>query len=456
MFDAGMVRPGSKVWIPVNTFDSNDPSASVTATTWANTDCHVHKDGGTTQRASSAGETLSINFDTVTGNHLLEIDTADNTTANFYEAGSTYHVRIEGVTVDAGNVNAWIGWFRIGYEAAILNTTIATLASQTSFTLEEGSAEASTYVGCPVIIHDLASAVQLAIGYISAYAVTTKTVTLAADPGIFTMAAGDSVSIFMPANVQAVAGTTQTAGDLAALVTTVDTVVDGIQNDLSNGTDGLGAIKLDTAAILTDTAEIGTAGAGLTNINLPNQTMDITGSITGNLSGSVGSVTGGLNTAAGTITTLDGLDTAQDTQHATTQGKVDTAQADLDILTGTDGVTLATSQANYAPATVAALATAQSDLDTLTGSDGATLATAQPNVGNIPGTAQTGTLSTTVMTTDLTGYADDELIGRVVIWTGGDADGQASDITDYASTNGTVTFTAITTAPANGDTFVIV
>lgn len=36
--------------------------------------------------------------------------------------------------------------------------------------------------------------------------------------------------------------------------------------DLANGTDGLGAIKSDTAAILIDTAEIGTAGAGLTNI----------------------------------------------------------------------------------------------------------------------------------------------------------------------------------------------
>jgi hypothetical protein len=33
-------------------------------------------------------------------------------------------------------------------------------------------------------------------------------------------------------------------------------------------------------------------GSGLTAINLPNQTMDIVGNITGNLSGSVGSVTG--------------------------------------------------------------------------------------------------------------------------------------------------------------------
>lgn len=52
------------------------------------------------------------------------------------------------------------------------------------------------------------------------------------------------------------------------------------------------AVKAETASILADTAEIGVAGAGLTNINLPDQTMNITGNITGNLSGSVGSVTG--------------------------------------------------------------------------------------------------------------------------------------------------------------------
>ena len=38
--------------------------------------------------------------------------------------------------------------------------------------------------------------------------------------------------------------------------------------------------------------------------------------------------------------------------HSTTDGKVDTAQTDLNILTGVDGVTLATLQANYAPNTV--------------------------------------------------------------------------------------------------------
>lgn len=42
-----------------------------------------------------------------------------------------------------------------------------------------------------------------------------------------------------------------------------------------------------------------------------------------------------------------------------------TAQADLDLLTGANGATLATSQPNYAPATAAALSTAQSDITSI-------------------------------------------------------------------------------------------
>ena len=73
----------------------------------------------------------------------------------------------------------------------------------------------------------------------------------------------------------------------------------------------------------------------------------------------------------------------------------------------------------------------------------------------IAGAAVTGTLSTTQATSDLTGYVDDELIGRTVVFTGGTADGQAGRITDYASASGLITFTTLATAPANADTFVI-
>lgn len=76
--------------------------------------------------------------------------------------------------------------------------------------------------------------------------------------------------------------------------------------------------------------------------------------------------------------------------------------------------------------------------------------------GIITGQAQTGTLSTTQATTNLTDYTDDQLIGRIIIWISGACAGEATNITDYASTGGRLTYTAMTLAPANGDTFKIV
>ena len=67
-----------------------------------------------------------------------------------------------------------------------------------------------------------------------------------------------------------------------------------------------------------------------------------------------------------------------------------------------------------------------------------------------------GTPSTTVIQTDLAETTDDHYIGRVIIFTSGNAAGEATDITDYTGSTGTVTVTALTTAPSASDTFVIV
>ena len=82
-----------------------------------------------------------------------------------------------------------------GYGEILQRTTIATLASQTSFTLTAGSADNSAYAGCMAIIEDASTAAQKATALISAYTGSTKTVTLAADPAIFTMATTDIVTI---------------------------------------------------------------------------------------------------------------------------------------------------------------------------------------------------------------------------------------------------------------------
>lgn len=90
-------------------------------------------------------------------------------------------------------------------------------------------------------------------------------------------------------------------------IVTIDGIVDSILVDTGTTLDGkLNTIDTNVDAILVDTAEIGTAGAGLTNINLPNQTMDIIGNITGSLSGSVGSVTGAVGSVTGAVGSVTG------------------------------------------------------------------------------------------------------------------------------------------------------
>lgn len=76
------------------------------------------------------------------------------------------------------------------------------------------------------------------------------------------------------------------------------------------------------------------------------------------------------------------------------------------------------------------------------------------------GAAATGTLSTTEMTTDLTVSVADQFNGRIIIFandtTTAALRGQATDITDTVVSGGKLIFTALTTAPVDGDTFVVV
>jgi hypothetical protein len=324
----GTVRPGSTIYIPFDTF-AGATGAPITLTGLAVADVKIYKDGGTTERASTSGFTLldtdGIDFDSLTGIHGVSIDLADNTTANFYTAGSRYFVVIGDVTVDSQTLRFVAATFRIGYEGAILDTTIATLASQTSFTLTAGSADNSAYVGCVAVLHDVASAVQVEMGVVSAYTGSTKTVTLASDPGIFTVAAGDNISFYPRVSVHAIAGTAQTARDIGASVL------------LSPGT-GTGQISLTSGAVLLQATQTGVTIPTVTTLtNLPsipanwltaagiaasalngkgdwnvgktgyaltattglgNQTANITG----NLSGSVGSVTGAVGSVTAAVT----------------------------------------------------------------------------------------------------------------------------------------------------------
>lgn len=206
MINLGRVRPGSTIYIPFETF-AGSTGAPITLTGLATSDIQVYKDGGTTQRASASGFTLldtdGIDFDGITGIHGFSIDLSDNTTADFWASGSRYFVVVSTVTVDSQTMSFIAASFEIGYEGSWIDTYIATLASQTSFTINSGPAEDDALNGHWAIIHDAASAVQSARVLISDYTGSSKTVTLAAG-ATFTAAAKDNISIMGMAPLQPV------------------------------------------------------------------------------------------------------------------------------------------------------------------------------------------------------------------------------------------------------------
>lgn len=197
----GKVKPGSTIYIPFDTF-AGSTGASVTMTGLAVTDVEIYKNGSVTQRASDTGYTLldtdGIDFDGLTGIHGFSVDLSSNADAGFFVAGGFYWVVVSAITVDSQTVSFVAATFTLGYEGALLDTTIATLSTQTSFTLTAGPAEDDALNGCEVVIHDIASAVQAGRAIVSDYTGSTKTVTLVAGT-TFTAAAGDNISVFLSA-----------------------------------------------------------------------------------------------------------------------------------------------------------------------------------------------------------------------------------------------------------------
>lgn len=245
MIDLGTIKPGNTIRIPFGSFAAAT-GAPAAVTNYADADIQVYKDGSTTQRASAAGLTATTTFDTLTGVNLVTIDTSDNTTAGFWAAGSEYIVIVSDITVDGQTLRFPIARFRLGLSGSILDTTIATLSSQTSFTLTVGPAEDNALIGCLMYFHDVASAVQGGFGYCTAYTGSTKTVTLAAGPS-FTIAASDNVMVLARTHVYGIGGTAQTARDLGASVL------------LSSGT-GTGQLDFTSGVVKANLAQIlGTA-----------------------------------------------------------------------------------------------------------------------------------------------------------------------------------------------------
>lgn len=109
--------PGDTLYIPLQFFNDSGASISV-GSTLAVTDIEVFKNGGVVQRATDSGYTVlgdTGNFDSrigFKGISLSLFNTSDDT--GFYDAGSSYWVGIDSVTVDSRIVRFWPAVFEVG------------------------------------------------------------------------------------------------------------------------------------------------------------------------------------------------------------------------------------------------------------------------------------------------------------------------------------------------------
>ena len=412
----------TEIRIPFNTFDSNDPSASVTVTDLVDADIEVHADGNTTPIATD-GASVIINFASETGSHMVLIDSSADAA---YTTATEYAVKVVGVTIDAATVNAWIGTFSIersGGAIALLKTLTTNVATVDTEVDKIVVATITNAAGVDVsadilVIDNFVDGIETAVvtnaagADISADILVIDNFVDGLESTIGVAGAGLSdlggMSTGMKGEVNteadgaietygldhlisaAVAGADVADNSIIADLVSKETTSD--YDDYVNTTDSLQALR-DHVGDGTNLTESGGDGDHLTAINLPNQTMDITGDITG----SVGSVTAEVTAD---VTKISGDSTAADRLEALMDG----------LIVGT---------VNDASATTTAFA-----------ADNFTEAT------------------------------DDHFNGRLITFLTGALTAQQTDITDYDAADGgqgaqEFTVTALTEAPGDGDFFII-
>lgn len=161
---------------------------------------------------SSASAVADAVWDELTSGHATAgtfgLAIGDPSTLDELYAGSDLETDIAGISVSAS-------------PQLLQSTTIATLATQISFTLTAGSADNDAYNGGTAIFVDQSTATQKAVAVIDDYVGSTRTVTLAAAPA-FTVATGDTVHIISPGGLAAATVTDVGAAASGASLTDID------------------------------------------------------------------------------------------------------------------------------------------------------------------------------------------------------------------------------------------
>lgn len=434
--------------------------ASVTLTGLAVTDIEIYKDGSTTQRASDAGYTLldtdGIDFDSITGIHGFSIDTGDNTDAGFYTVGAWFHVVVSAVTVDSQTVNFIACAFRLMPAEAIAGKPKVDVDAWL------GTAAATPTVnGVPEV--DLTH-VAGATTDVSALATNVAAILVDTGTTLDGRLPAALVSGRIDASVGAMAANVLTATAINAdAITAAKVAADVHQETIELAftydatADYAGANAGSLVAQIADNA----GGSSLTAADIADAVWDE--ATAGHVSaGTFGKLDADIKTDTAAIlvdtgTTLDGkidtIDTNVDSilvdTGTTLQGELDGIQADTEDI-----------QARL-PAALTADGNIKADALRISGSAESADRIERSTHGIVLATCDAGGTTTAVIVSSLSpaSAVNDQFNGRIITFshatTTAALRGQSTDITDFDHSTQTFTVTALTTAPASGDLFVI-
>ena len=247
-----------------------------------------------------------------------------------------------------------------------------------------------------------------------------------------------------------IAGTAWASADFGA------TMKASINAEADTAASDYGALKPTTAGRTLDVTATGEAGIDWANIGSPTSTVNLSGTTVGTIT----TYTGNTPQTGDTYVLANG-----GSGFVAIYGKVDTEIASIITTLGTPaGASLAADVAAVAGKTSSLTFTAAGKVDAnllaINGQTGGVAGLDRSTRAIAVGTVGTSASTTSIPTSALSPAASvaDQFKGRIVIFDSGTTTaalrGQATDIT-ASSSGGTLTVTALTTAPASGDTFTI-
>jgi len=409
MSNFGDIQQGDSVNAFFSTSDQAGAAATITSGSVV-----IYKDGTTSN--STSGATLTVDVNSLTGFHRVTITTSSD--ASFYSVGSTFSVVVAG-TVDSQSVRAVVGTFSVQARTGAGGR----VTSQNLGLIEQG--QATTVAIGPLLDPTSGEPVtSLTPGDITARLIkdtTSSTLTLTASGGNndFTHIANGIWSL------ELTSANTNHMGQFSISLVDANVFVPVLASGVAMRTQAYESLVLDSDTLNVDVTQVGnsnvTSSSGVLEVN--------TKQINGDASAAAAldaAIDNSNNVVAVNVTRID------------------------------NSTTSATNLSNYTDGT------SNQPVDTVKISGDSTAADrleammdACP-IGTVDNTAFTPT--TTAFETNISEATADHFNDRVCLFVTGNLAGQQKAVTDYVLSSGRGKFTvnALTEAPANGDTFILV